>query len=239
MAKRFVVDDKNILVEGNNICVKGNEVKHIKVLRHNTGDKININKYVVEIQKIDKERVSGVIVGNADTKGVPTKCVTLIQAYLKSDKMEYVVQKAVELGATCIKPVTSTNTVVKLDEKECIKKVDRLNKIAKEALGQCGRTDCVIVENVEKLCNIDLTKYDLVILCYEKAEIKLQSIQNNITSVKNIAVIIGPEGGFDEQEVEKICNNRNVISILFGERILRAETASVYILSILDYLSNM
>lgn len=237
MAKRFVVDDKDILIEGNNICVRGAEAKHIKVLRHNTGDRININKYVVEISKIDKESVRGVIVGEADKKGVPTKGVTLIQSYLKSDKMEYVVQKAVELGVSSVWPVVSKNTVVKLDEKDVAKKVERLNKIAKEAIGQCGRTDSVSIKNVEKLEYVDLSSFDLVLLCYEGATVSLKDIQPNIEAAQSIAVIIGPEGGFDTSEVKLLCESSNVALVVFGERILRAETASMYILSILDYLS--
>ncbi len=238
MAKRFVVDDKDISVDGISVCIKGNEAKHIKVLRHNIGDCINVNEYVLKIQKIDKEKVSGVIVGNADVKGVPAKDITLIQAYLKADKMEYVVQKAVELGASNIKPVLSKNTVVKLEEKDSIKKRERLDKIAREAVGQCGRSDEVKIYPIDKLSNIDLSVYDLVILCYEKAKTSLKSIQKEIEDAENIAVIIGPEGGFNEQEVEKIRENTSTKTVLFGQRILRAETASIYVLSILDYLSQ-
>lgn len=238
MAKRFVVEDKDIFIEENKICIVGSEAKHIRVLRHAVGDIISVNKYLVDIQKIDKDKVYGSILGETQEKGVPLKNITLIQSYLKADKMEYVVQKAVELGVAEIKPVISRNTVVKLEEKDCVKKTERLNKIVKEAIGQCGRTDDVKVDNVKKLCNIDLSKYDLVILCYEKAESSFKSIEKNIIDAQNIAVIIGPEGGFDAQEVELICKNNNAVSVLFGERILRAETASVYMLSILDYLSQ-
>lgn len=239
MAKRFVIDDKDISIDGNKICVQGSEAKHIKVLRHQVGDTINVNSYLVEIQKIEKEKIFGAILDKVEKRGEPNKNITLIQAYLKSDKMEYVVQKSVELGVSQITPVLSKNTVVKLDEKDAMKKIDRLNKIAKEAIGQCGRTDDVNVETVKKLCDMDITKYDLVILCYEKAKMKLYDIHKNIADAQDIAVIIGPEGGFDEQEVEELCKNANVVSVLFGERILRAETASIYMLSILDYLSNV
>lgn len=237
MAKRFVVDDKDIIIEGNNICIKGEEAKHIKVLRHNTGDRININKYVVEIERIDKESVNGIVIGDADEKGIPTKSIALIQSYLKSDKMEYVVQKAVELGVSSVLPVVSKNTVVKLDEKDVVKKVERLNKIAKEAIGQCGRTDSVIIKNVKKLEHVDLTSFDLVLFCYEGATVRLKDVQQKMQVAQSIAVIVGPEGGFDEKEVKMLCENSNVAPVVFGERILRAETASAYILSILDYLS--
>lgn len=238
MAKRFVVDEKDILVEENNICVKGAEAKHIRVLRYEIGDIVSINEYKVQIEKIDKESVSGIIVGKLENKGVPTKSITLIQSYLKSDKMEYVVQKAVELGVSEVFPVVSKNTVVKLDEKDIIKKTERLNKIAKEAIGQCGRTDDVRIESVKKLENVNLSSFDLVLFCYENAKESLQSVQEKICDARSIAVIIGPEGGFDTSEVALLCENSNVAPVVFGERILRAETASVYMLSILDYLSE-
>lgn len=238
MAKRFIVEDNDVLIEENYICIKGTEAKHIKVLRHEIGDIVNINEYKVKIEKIDKESVSGVIVGKLEDKGVPTKNITLIQSYLKSDKMEYVVQKAVELGVSQILPVVSKNTVVKLDEKDAVKKTERLNKIAKEAIGQCGRTDNVSVERVKKLENVNLSSFDLVLFCYENAKESLQSVHKKICDAQSVAVIIGPEGGFDTNEVAELCENSNVVPVVFGERILRAETASVYMLSILDYLSE-
>lgn len=238
MAKRFVVDENDILLNGDIIQIFGTEANHIKVLRHKVGDTININDYVVEIESISKEKASGKIVNSVRQNGVPVKYITLVQSYLKSDKMEFVVQKAVELGVSSIQPVISKNTVVKLDEKDSIKKVERLNKIAVEAIGQCGRTDSVNVNSVKKLQDIDFSKFDLVILCYEKAEETLSNIEGKIANSSNIAIVIGPEGGFDEQEVNRISNFENSSTVIFGERILRAETASVYMLSILDYLSK-
>ena len=238
MAKRFVVDDIDVVIEDNRIEISGEQVNHIKALRHEIGEQVNINNYLVEIKKISKEKIYGVILNKIQPKGIPSKNITLIQSYLKSDKMEYVVQKSVELGVSNVQPVISKNTVVKLDEKDAIKKIERLNKIAVEAVGQCGRTDCVKVEPVKKLNDIDFTSFDLVILCYEKATCNLADIENKMTEALNIAVIIGPEGGFDEHEIEILYNIKNLSTVLFGERILRAETASVYMLSILDYLSK-
>ncbi|MBR6642019.1 MAG: 16S rRNA (uracil(1498)-N(3))-methyltransferase [Clostridia bacterium] len=99
MSKRFIVDSKNIKKVDNNISIFGDEAHHINVLRYRVKDKVFINEYEVEITEMDKEYVSGVIVGSLEEKGVPNTNVTLVQAYLKSDKMEYVTQKAVELGA--------------------------------------------------------------------------------------------------------------------------------------------
>ena len=239
MSKRFIVEDKNIVKKENLIEISGEQVNHIKALRHEIGENINVNNYLVKLQKIDKDKIYGEVLDKACEVGVPNKNITLIQSYLKSDKMEYVVQKAVELGASSIQPVLSKNTVVKLDEKDMIKKQERLNKIAVEAVGQCGRTDMVSVLPIKRLCDIDLSFFDLVILCHEKAVNSINGIEKYIGDVYKIAILIGPEGGFDDNEVDNMSKGKNVVSIVFGKRILRAETASVYMLSILDYLSNI
>lgn len=235
MAKRFIVDENNILVQENAITVKGEEVHHINVLRYKVGDKLYINSHEIEITKLSKEVLNGNIIGNLPQKGVPRVSITLIQSYLKSDKMDYVVQKAVELGVKNIIPAISKNTIVKLDEKDKLKKVERLSKIAKEAVEQCGRADTVIVQNVQNLSNLDMSCYEMVLICHETSNIKLKEVIENIKNLNNIAVIIGPEGGLDEQEVKEILKKTNTQDISLGERILRAETASLSILSILSY----
>lgn len=239
MAKRFIVEDKDVIKKENLIEISGEQVNHIKALRHEIGENINVNNYLVKLQKIDKDKIYGEVLGKVCDVGVPNKNITLIQSYLKSDKMEYVVQKAVELGASNIQPVLSKNTVVKLDEKDMVKKQERLNKIAVEAVGQCGRTDTVNVLPIKRLCDIDLSFFDLVILCHEKAVNSINGIEKYIGDAYKIAVLIGPEGGFDDNEVDSMSKGKNVVSVVFGKRILRAETASVYMLSILDYLSNI
>lgn len=235
MSKRFVVDENNITIESNQAIVKGDEVHHINVLRYKINDTVYINEYELKITKLGKDVLEGTIIGNLPQKGIPKVNITLIQSYLKSDKMDYVVQKAVELGVKNIIPVITKNTIVKLEEKDKLKKVDRLSKIAKEAIEQCGRTDTVNVENVQELSNLDFSKYDVVFVCHETSEINLKDKLENIKCSKNIAVVIGPEGGLESTEVEKMLQNSNTTDISLGERILRAETASLAILSILGY----
>lgn len=235
MAKRFVVEKDDLKIQDNIIEIYGAEAHHINVLRKRVGQNILVNEYEVEIIDIEKEKVVGKVITKAKDVGVPNVDITLIQSYLKSDKMDYVVQKAVELGVKNIIPVLSKNTVVKLNEKDSIKKVERLTKIAKEAIGQCGRTDDVIVENVKNIKDVELNEYDLVLICHEKGITKINEILKDIYSSQKIAVIVGPEGGLDEKEIKDlVCDNKK--TIVFGERVLRAETASIYILSILDYL---
>lgn len=235
MSKRFIVDNENITKQEYSLVVAGNEVHHINVLRYKVGDTVYINEYELKIEKLGKDTLEGTIVGMLPQKGIPKVNITLIQSYLKSDKMDYVVQKAVELGVKEIIPVLTKNTVVKLDEKDKIKKVERLSKIAKEAVEQCGRADTVNINTILNITKVDFSKYDSVLVCHEISKVALKETLNSIRGKTNIAVVIGPEGGLENNEVENILNNNNATDISLGERVLRAETASFAILSILDY----
>lgn len=238
MSKRFITDNNNIMKVDNIIEIVGDEVHHINVLRYKVGDTLYINEYEVMIEKISKDIIIGKIVGNMPQKGEPPVSITLLQSYLKSDKMEYVVQKAVELGAKSILPAISKNTVVKFDGKDKLKKKERLIKIAKEAVEQCGRTDSVFIDDIKDLRNVDFSVYDIVIVCHESSNISLSKTIDKLKKsidIKNVAVVIGPEGGLDENEVKNILSFKNSFDVSLGERILRAETASFMILSILSY----
>ncbi|MBQ8042891.1 MAG: 16S rRNA (uracil(1498)-N(3))-methyltransferase [Clostridia bacterium] len=235
MSKRFVVDKSNIFVDEEQVVVKGDEVHHINVLRYKVGDTVYINEYELNITKLTKDILEGEVIGRLPQKGIPHVNITLIQSYLKSDKMDYVVQKAVELGVKNIIPVITKNTIVKMDEKDKVKKLERLSKIAKEAVEQCGRADMVSVENVHNIAKVDFSKYDKVLVCHETSTVSLKETIDSIREESNIAVIVGPEGGLDNKEVKDILQNNNAIDISLGERILRAETASLAILSILSY----
>lgn len=238
MSKRFIVEETNITKQNEQIIVTGDEVHHINVLRYKIGDVAYINEYEVKIEKLQKDILEGSVIGVLPKKGIPKVDITLIQSYLKSDKMDYVVQKAVELGVKEIIPVLTKNTIVKLDAKDKIKKVERLSKIAKEAVEQCGRTDTVNVCPVSEISHIDFSVYDSVIICHETSTTPLKKTLANINNAKKIAVIIGPEGGLDSKEVDNVLESKNAITVSLGERILRAETASFAILSILDYEFN-
>lgn len=235
MSKRFIVEEENIIKQEQQLIVKGEEVHHINVLRYKIGDRVYINEYELVITELAKDILKGEIVGSLPKKGIPNVNITLLQSYLKSDKMDYVVQKAVELGVKNIIPILTKNTIVKLDSKDKIKKVERLSKIAKEAVEQCGRADNVTVENVEELSKVNFKNYDIVLVCHETSKVNFKEVINNIKGKKSIAVVIGPEGGLEDNEVNKILENSNAKDILLGDRILRAETASLAVLSVLAY----
>lgn len=249
MARRFFVDEENIKLDGENINVIGNEVHHINVLRHKVGDIIKINEYDVEITDISQNEINGKILGKDKSEQLNKHKLTLYQSYIKSDKMEYVVQKAVELGVNNIVPFLSKNCVVKLDEKDKLKKSQRLNKISLEASKQCGRPDIVKVEDVLNISSIDfidsLNKNDYNILAYEKSNNSLKQAMNSILKgskstgkMISIGVIIGPEGGFDKSDIDILNKANNMIEVSLGTNILRAETASLNLLSIINYEFN-
>lgn len=238
MARRFVTGDYK--VNGNMIEIYGEEAKHIEVLRHKVGDIIEVNNRNCKIISIEKNKVVCEMFGEEIKRGVPNIDITLYQALLKSDKMEYVIQKSVELGISKIIPFESKNIVVKLKDNDKNKKIDRYNKIAKEATKQCGRTDEVEVVNImsfKEMLN-SLEEYSAVVLAYENEKQPLKDVLKNINKEK-IAIIIGAEGGFDKEEVEKILENKKAVSVSLGSRILRAETASLNLISILGYEFNI
>jgi len=234
MARRFVTEDYSL--NGNIIEIYGEEAKHIEVLRHKVDDVIEVNNRSCKILNIDKNKITCEIFGDEIKRGIPNVDITLYQALLKSDKMEYVIQKSVELGISRIVPFESKNIVVKLKDNDKNKKIERWNKISKEATKQCGRTDEVVIENVMTFNGMlqDLENYSAVILAYENEEQPLKEILQKINPAK-IAIIIGAEGGFDKEEVENILENKNAVSVSLGSRILRAETASLNLISILGY----
>lgn len=238
MARRFVTEDYE--VNENIIEIYGEEAKHIEVLRHKINDIIEVNNRNCKIISIEKNKIVCEMFGEEIKRGVPNIDITLYQALLKSDKMEYVIQKSVELGISKIIPFESKNIVVKLKDNEKNKKIDRYNKIAKEATKQCGRTDEVEVVNVMSFKEMltSLEGYSVVILAYENEEQPLKDVLKNINKEK-IAIIIGAEGGFNKEEVEKILENKKAVSVSLGSRILRAETASLNLISILGYEFNI
>ncbi len=245
MAKRFFVNDNEINISGENISVIGNEVHHINVLRHKIGDSILINNYVVKITNLDKEKLVGIIEDIEDENNKNNVKINLYQAYLKSDKMEFVVQKAVEIGASNIFPFLSKNCVVKLDDKDKLKKLDRLNKISFEASKQCGRSDIVKVNDILNIHDDKfkqaLSQNTINILAYENSQNRLKEVLKKLelaSSDINVGIIIGPEGGFADSDLQILKEIPNTYEISLGKNILRAETASINLLSIVNYEIN-
>lgn len=250
MARRFIVESSDIKYfskEKNIMEIKGREVKHIQVLRYDLGNMIIVNEYVCKITKMHSNYIELEIVSNAKKQGEPFINLTLFVALLKGDKMDLVIQKAVELGVKKIVPFISENTIVRLDEKSRIKKKNKYQMIANEACKQCGRTDLVMVDDIitsNKSLLEKLSEYDVNIFAYEN-ENKNNSLHEIMKYVKskkyrNISMIIGPEGGFTLDEAKDIKALGKTKCISLGTRILRAETAAISLISIIMYeLDNL
>ena len=245
MARRFIVDNSDIKYfskDENIMEIKGKEVKHIQVLRYDVSDIIIVNEYVCKIVKMHSNYIELQIISNAKKQGEPFVNLSLFVALLKGDKMDLVIQKAVELGVKTIVPFISKNTIVRLDEKSKVKKKNKYQIIANEACKQCGRTDLVRVEDIITSNNelLDrLSEYDVNIFAYEN-ENKKSSLHETMEYVnkrkyRNISMVIGPEGGFLLDEAKDIKSLENTKCISLGTRILRAETAAINLISIIMY----
>lgn len=242
MPKFFVSSNQ---VEDNIVNIYGADVDHIKkVLRKNINDEIIVcNKdieqdYLCKILEIG-DNIECEILNEIDENTEPNVLVTIYQGLPKFDKMELVIQKSVELGVYEIIPLELNRCVVKLKEKDRDKKIQRWQKISEVAAKQCGRNYIPNIGNVQNLKQIceDFNKYDLVLVAYENEKENTLKPQLDILKNKNdlkIAVIIGPEGGIDEREIEEVRNNGAKV-ITLGKRILRTETVALNVLSIIMY----
>lgn len=239
MARRFIVKNENIEESNGNIVISGEEVKHIQVLRFNVGDIVHVNDSMYKIVSMTRDTIELEFVEKAEVLGVPKTNITLYMAFLKSDKMDFVVQKAVELGVSKIVPFFSSNVIVKLDAKDRAKRKDKLQKVADEACKQCGRTDTVEVAEFMDFGIIkkDFVLQDKVFFAYEASKDSLRNEINEAKSkkIENIGIVIGAEGGFTPKEAEELKEINNVAVVSLGERILRAETAALNLISIIVY----
>lgn len=235
----FVDKDK---VKDNFIFIENSDINHIKnVLRKNVGDILDIVsdkvKYRAEIVEISSTKIKCAILEKSENIDQKVN-LTIFQGLAKADKIEYIIQKCTELGVYEIVPTEMKRCVVKLDEKDKNKKIERWQKIAEVAAKQSLRNDILIIEKIQSFKEMlsSFKNYDLVILAYEKEHnIKLKDVLRNIDNdIHNIAVIIGPEGGFDADEVMALVDN-NAKAISLGKRILRTETAPIAISAMIMY----
>ncbi len=236
---------KSNQVDNDKIHIIGEDVNHIKnVLRYKIGDTLEVcdefqKRYFTKIGSIfNDEIVLNIIDISLDTTESTIE-ITLYQGLPKSDKMDFIVQKCTELGVSRFVPILTDRVIVKIDDKNGIKKVERWGKIAEEASKQSGRQAVPIVENVNKLENIveNLSKYDIVIVPYEcEKDMSLKSLlKRHDGNVKSIAVVIGPEGGFSEKDIKVLEKSCEIKKVSLGKRILRTETAGIATVSMLLY----
>lgn len=246
--RRFFTEPDNIDLNNSTLTIIDDAVHISKVLRMECGDKIIVfdgtgYEYEAELINIEKEKSTANILERSLSELEPEIKVTLFQGIPKSDKLEIIVQKAVELGVHDIVPVKTTRSVAKIaDDKKGQQKIERLNKISKEAAKQCGRG---LVPKVSMPVTFNvmaeiLKNYDLSIMFYEElghdGRKNLKDILRANKDAVSIAVLIGPEGGFSPSEAETIQNmDGKTFCAGLGKRILRTETAGSTALSVIMY----
>lgn len=239
---RFFIEPFQI--EDGKIYVEGTDVNHIKnVLRMKPGEQVMIsdgegNQYLCALESLEAKRVWFRIVDTWRENRELSSKIYLFQGLPKSDKMELIIQKATELGVYELIPVVTGRTVVRLDEKKAEKKLTRWNAIAEAASKQSGRSRIPCVREVmtfsEALAYAE--ELDVLLIPYEKAE-GMEATRRAIEEIRpgqSVGIFIGPEGGFEEAEVQQAMS-RGAKPVTLGRRILRTETAGFVVLSILLY----
>ncbi len=222
----------------NSFIIEGDELAHFNVLRCSLGEQIlclgsGEEDYLCEIVNITKKQAEAKLVTIEKNTKNPKKEITVYQGLLKGEKADLVVQKLTELGISNLVMFESNFTIAKAN----VNKIDRLNKISQEACKQCGRNLPLNIHNPIKFGELinELKNYDLVLFANEKNVLRAES---EIISANKIAIIVGSEGGFSDNEIEQIYGT-GAKNFGLGERILRAETASIAIASIVGYLAGV
>ena len=245
MPKFFIKTDN--IKENEEIHIIGNDVNHLKnVLRKKVDDKITVCNsdtsinYECIIIEIEENEIIFKIVNEEESVTESKLNITIFQGLPKADKMELIIQKATELGVKNIVPVNTKRTIVKLKDKDKQNKVSRWQKIAEVAAKQSGRDMIPKIENIIDISNLEFNEYDKILVLYENEE--RVSIKDEIEKIKNsnkenleIGIIIGPEGGLDDTEIEKLKLKSNVSVVTLGKRILRTETVALVVSGILMY----
>ena len=241
MPKFFVTQDK---ITKNQIIIDTEDVAHIsRVLRLGIGDSITVcdsqgTDYEAEIEEMEQGRVICTVTGKRASVSEPNIKVTLFQGLPKASKMEYIIQKTTELGISEIVPVRLSRCVVKIDnKKDEKKKLERWQKISEAAAKQSGRG---IVPEISEIMTLDEVierskEFDLFFVPYECEEKKtLKEVLLSKQNIKSVGFIIGPEGGFDIAETEKL-RESGIATVTLGKRILRTETAGEAVLAMTMY----
>ena len=231
-------------VEDGLIRITGSDVNHIKnVLRIRQGEEMLVSDgtgrdYLCQAEEIAGQEVTVRILETEEEGRELLSRIWLFQGLPKSDKMEFIIQKAVELGAAGIVPVTTRNTVVKLDPKKEETKVKRWQAIAESAAKQSKRSLVPRVSGImtlkEAFDYVESQGFSVRLIPYEH-EAGMDGTKTELDAAgpgQDIAVFIGPEGGFDEREIE-LALSKGVRPISLGRRILRTETAGLALLSVL------
>lgn len=232
--QRYFIKNKDMLLEES-------DIRHIKkVMRMNINDKIEViynNKlHICEITSLEPFNIKVIEELDEDKK---TKIeLTVAVALVKEQKMDLILQKLTELGVSRIIPVSMERSIVKLDKERFNKKKVRWESICKEASEQSKRTNIPIIEDIKSIKDLTKEDADLKLVASTKEKEKLLNYYlQSIEDCAKIIMVIGPEGGISDKEEDiLVSNGYNRVS--FGNLIFRVETATIYVASIINYISS-
>lgn len=214
--------------------VDKNDINHLKnAFRIKDGEIIRAvdgeYEYICEVINIDKKIIEIKILERNEDKFSSKIYIEAAIGILKNDKMDLTIQKLTEIGVTKITPLLTKRGVAKITEKK-----DKWDLIVKEATKQCQAVKLVEISEPKRLAELNFKEYDLAVVPYEcEEENSLRNILNKLENKpKRVLYIVGPEGGFEKEEIEFLKEN-GVIPVSLGKRILRAETASMIVGGIL------
>ena len=234
MQRYFV---KNI--QEDKVILRTEDSYHIKrVMRMKIGDKIEIvyqeKVYLGQIEALD-DQVQAKLIEELASSKQHIRPITLAQALVKEQKMDYILQKATELGVTEIIPFCAERSIVKADKQDEKRKI-RWEKIVKEASEQSKRTDLVKIHSILSLRELSqLDNYDVKIICsVSEKEKNLKKLLSNIPNSATMLFVIGPEGGLSDQEEQTLMDS-GFQRVSLGDTVLRTETAGLFIMSAVRY----
>lgn len=231
--QRYFTDNK----DNNTFILSKDDSYHaLKVMRLTVNDKIEVvfenNLYICNIVNTNNLVIANII--NSSISKSDNFNITVVQSLVKEQKMDLILQKSTELGVTEIIPLETERCLIKSNDKY-YKKIDRWKKIVKEASQQSKRLDVPIVSNVLEIDELIKLNYDIKILCsVNEKSVMLNKIINKDIINKRILIVVGPEGGFTDYEEELFTNN-GFIRVSLGNNVLRTETVSLYLLSVIGF----
>lgn len=243
MPKFFIKQEQ--MKQDDLLTIGGEDVKHIKdVLRFKKEEIVQVcntskrENYECKICQITDQEITCQIVRRIEAEAEPLNEIVVYQALPKQEKMEWILQKATELGMYKMVPIQTKRCIVKFDEKTAYRKVERWQKIIESAAKQSGRDSIPKIELPKTIDKIkeEIEDYDLFLVAYEKEQNQTlkQELKKQKSGQNKIAILIGPEGGLEEEEVE-ILRKKGAKVITLGKRILRTETVALHMISNILY----
>jgi len=230
MQRYFAVDKRDDL-----FILESSDLHHISnVMRMKDGDFVEVvfDKVLYKCKVVIDNGITiiydSILHGNDDPIDI-----VLIVPILKEQKMDLVLQKATELGATRIIPIITERCIVKLNDKES-KKLERWSRIVKEASEQCKRISIPIIDNVHTISDLNFSDGVKLVCSTRENEKNIKNIMHNLNGCAKMYIVVGPEGGLSIDEENKL-NDLGFVSITLGKRIMRVETVPMFVLSILNY----